>query len=319
MTEPDLASWQDTSVKTAILRFVESATTGPSAIPVEERIAVFDNDGTLWTERPLPAQVGFIVEQWSAMATADPALTAREPYRSAVRGDFSWLASALRKHLAGDDTDLHILIGAITRITEGMGVADYAASVAEFAARAEHPVLRRPYAETVYRPMLELLRYLERAGFTCYIVSGGDRDFMRPFTERVYGIPPERVIGSAVGLQYDDATTEVRYGPSFSFMDDGAEKPVRIWSRVGRRPIFAAGNSDGDAQMLDYALGGARPGFALLVHHDDTEREDPAYDTGAETVLASAADRGYTVASIARDWTDIWTDSTRTHTETRMK
>jgi hypothetical protein len=153
--------------------------------------------------------------------------------------------------------------------------------------------------------MVELLRYLEAHGFTVYIVSGGERDFMRPMTEQYYGIPPEHVVGSALGLAYDADSGEVRYTAGLDFMDDGPEKPVRIWSRIGRRPLIAGGNSNGDQPMLDFARKGG--GLALLVHHDDASgRGDVPYDKGAEQALAEASDRGYTVVSVANDWSRIF-------------
>lgn len=299
MTEaPALASWRDTPTRRAIEEFVASV----ADVPESERIAVFDNDGTLWSEKPMPVQLHYIVQQWRAAADADPSLSERQPYTSVVNGDLAWLGGALDKHYAGDDADLKTMIGALVGLTDGMGVEEYARLVTEFYDRGT-------FAASVYQPMMELLRYLEANGFTCYIVSGGDRDFMRPMTEGYYGIPPERVVGSALGLSYDEDSAQVRYGASFSFMDDGPEKPVRIWSRIGRRPFFAAGNSNGDMQMLDFARGGERAGFAMLVHHDDPDRGDVPYDKGAELALAAASDRGYTVTSVKDDWEHVFPDA----------
>lgn len=304
----DLPSWRDTATRTAIIDFVERVSgEGPDAVPVEERIAVFDNDGTLWTEKPMPTQLHFLVQQWAAAAAADPSLAETQPYQAASTGDLSWLGGAVDKHYAGDDSDLQIMVAAILAATAGMSVEDYEASVAEFYRVAEHLTLRRPYSGVIYQPMVELLRYLEAHGFTCYIVSGGDRDFMRPMTVANYGIPPERVIGSAVGLTYTE-DGEVRYGSTFSFMDDGPEKPVRIWSRVGRRPILAGGNSDGDLPMLEYVQ--KHPlSMSLLVHHDDdSDRGDAPYGKGAEEALAAAsvAGSGITVVSVKDDWSTVF-------------
>ena len=299
----ELPSWADTPTRAAIVDFVERVTTGPEAVPEAERVAVFDNDGTLWTEKPMPTQLHYIVEQWKVQAAADPSLADRQPYKAAVTGDFAWLGGAIDKHYTGDDSDLKILIGALVGITAGMSVDDYAASVAEFYETAKHLTLGTPYADAVYAPMVELLRYLEAHGFTVYIVSGGERDFMRPMTEQYYGIPPERVVGSALGLAYDADAGEVRYTAGLDFLDDGPEKPVRIWSRIGRRPLIAGGNSNGDQPMLDFTRAGG--GLALLVHHDDDGGGDPPYDKGAERALAEASDRGYTVVSVKRDWSRI--------------
>ncbi|MCT9819228.1 haloacid dehalogenase-like hydrolase [Microbacterium sp. W1N] len=303
---PHLPSWRAGAARSALEAFVARVTTGEDAVPAAERIAVFDNDGTLWTEKPMPAQLHYIVGRWAAAAAADPALADRQPYRAAVTGDLQWLGEAIDRHYAGDDSQVRVIIEAIVALTDGVDVEAYARSVGEFFATAHHPTLHRPFPQTTYAPMRELLTYLEHHGFTCYVVSGGDRDFMRPMTEQAYGIPPERVIGSALGLAYDPAAAQVRYGSSFAFLDDGPEKPVRIWSRTGRRPLLAVGNSNGDMPMLDFALGGQRPALAMLVHHDDDTRDDPAYDTGAQDALAAAAARGYTLISVRDDWATIF-------------
>lgn len=305
----ELRSWRQGDARTAIEDFVSSVVDGPDAVPPEERIAVFDNDGTLWSEKPMPTQLHYVVEQWRVAAELHPELAERQPYRAAVSGDLAWLGSAIDKHYSGDDADLGVILQALGGLTDGVSVEKYAESVAQFFATATHPVLRRPYADAVYQPMVELLRYLERHGFTCYIVSGGERDFMRPMTQSNYGIPPERVIGSAFGLGYDAEKAVVRYAPSLAFFDDGPEKPVRIWSRIGRRPLFAAGNSNGDMPMLDFARRGPRPGVALLIHHDDDSRDDAPYDAGAEAALAGADDAGYVVVSVRDDWETVFPGS----------
>lgn len=305
MSRP-LPSWADGPARDAILAFVEAVAVGPDALRPEERVAVFDNDGTLWTEKPMPTQLHFIVEQWKAAAEADPSLADRQPYRAAVTGDLAWLGVAVDKHYAGDDTDLKVMVGAILASTAHESVEDYHAAVASFYARAKHLTLGRPYADAVYQPMVELLRHLEAHGFTCYVVSGGDRDFMRPMTLDCYGIPPERVVGSALGLTYDAGTNQVRYGTAFDYLDDGPLKPVRIWSRVGRRPVLAAGNSNGDVDMLRFVQGNPRS-LSLLVHHDDDSgRGDAPYDAGAEQALAAAAEHAFTVVSVRDDWTRVF-------------
>lgn len=304
-----LTSWRDSATARAIRAFVEaSAGVGPDAVPEAERIAVFDNDGTLWTEKPMPIQLHYLVQRWTAAAQEDPALADRQPYRAVVSGDLGWLGAAVDKHYAGDDGDLKVLIAAILAATADESVEDYQASVADFYRAATHPKLGTSYAGAVYRPMVELLRYLESHGFSCYIVSGGDRDFMRPMTQDYFGIPPERVIGSAVGMAYDGHANQVRYSSTFSFMDDGPEKPIRIWSRIGRRHLIAVGNSNGDLPMLRFAHTAARPGLSLLVHHDDdTGRGDIPYDKGAAEVLAAASDGTITLISVKNDWTEIFT------------
>ena len=301
-----LPSWRDTPTRRGIEAFVASVTEGPDAVPVAERVAVFDNDGTLWSEKPMVTQLHFVVEKWRALAERDPERAGRQPYLAAVSGDFGWLGTAIDKHYRGDDSDLKVIIQALVGLTDGMSVEDYARSVEEFYRTAEHPTLKRPYSDTVYQPMVELLRYLERHGFTCYIVSGGERDFMRPMTQANYGIPPERVVGSAFGLVWDDAAATVRYSSSLAFFDDGPEKPIRIWTRIGRRPLLVGGNSNGDTAMMDFARSGERPGLALLIHHDDPDRGDIPYDAGAEKALAAADDCGYTVVSVKDDWSTVF-------------
>jgi phosphoserine phosphatase len=306
MSEPALPSWRDGAARMAILDFVDAVCEGPDAVPEAERIAVFDNDGTLWTEKPMPTQLHYIVQQWAAAAQADPHLADQQPYKAAVSNDFAWLGGAIDKHYAGDDSDLAVLIKAMVQLTADMSVEDYHASVDGFYRQAKHLTLHQPYLQAVFLPMVELLRFLEHHGFTCYIVSGGDRDFMRPMTMEYYRIPPERVVGSALGLEYDEDSLEVRYGASFSFMDDGPEKPIRIWTRVGRRPILAGGNSNGDVPMLRYVQKHPRS-LSLLIHHDDdTGRGDAPYDKGAEDALAAADQHGFTVVSVRDDWATVF-------------
>jgi len=301
-----LPSWRDGATRRAILDFVAAVTEGPDAVPEVERVAVFDNDGTLWTEKPMPTQLHYLLLHWAAAAEADPNLAEKQPYQAAATGDLAWLGAAIDKHYAGDESDLKVMIGAIIAATDRESVEDYDAAVSAFYRDAQHLTLHRSYSTVTYQPMVELLRFLEAHGFTCYIVSGGDRDFMRPMTVEYYGIPPERVIGSAFGLEYDEETNDVRYGSSLSFMDDGPEKPIRIWSRIGRRPLLAGGNSNGDLPMLRFVQKHPRS-LSLLVHHDDdTGRGDAPYDKGAEDALAAAAEHGFTVVSVKDDWATVF-------------
>jgi phosphoserine phosphatase len=295
-----LNHWNDGPAKKAIESFVEAvATKGtPDYVEPEARVAVFDNDGTLWCERPMYIQLDFLVRRLAEKAAADPALATRQPYQAAQSGDLAWFGGAITKHYQGDDTDLKTLAVAVLSLHESMTVEDHAALVADFFVDAVHPVLGRRYADCTYAPMVELLRYLESNGFTCYIVSGGGRDFMRPVTSAVYGIPPERVVGSAQGLRFADGNLYIT--PELDIFDDGPEKPVRIWSRVGRRPIVAVGNSNGDDEMLQYARG-----LRLLVKHDDGDREF-AYTAGAERVLERAAAENWTVVSMRDDWSAVF-------------
>ncbi len=302
----ELLSWAKTATRQTIEEFVDAVTSGPNAVPPAERVAVFDNDGTLWTEKPMPTQLHFIVQQWAAAVTADPSLADKQPYKAAASGDLGWLGGAIDKHYAGDDADLRVLVGAIVALTAHESVEDYQAAVAAFYRDAVHLTLKRPYRYAIYQPMVELLRFLESHAFTCYIVSGGDRDFMRPMTVAYYGIPPERVIGSAVGLSYDAQANQVRYGTSFDFLDDGPEKPVRIWTRIGRRPLLAAGNSNGDMDMLRYVQGNPKSLSLLIRHDDDSGRGDVPYDKGAERALEAASANQLSVVSVKSDWTTIF-------------
>ncbi|WP_123025464.1 HAD family hydrolase [Mycolicibacterium stellerae] len=307
----ELASWVEGLTKSAIVDFVGRVTSadGPDHVAPEERVAVFDNDGTLWCEKPMYIQLDFIVRRLSEKAAADPSLAAQQPYRSAATGDLAWFGGAITKHYQGDDSDLKVLAGAVMSLHESMSVEDHAALVSKFYSEAKHPTLGRPYQDCTYTPMVELLRYLEANDFTCYIVSGGGRDFMRPITSTIYGIPPERVVGSSQGLKFDgaDGHGDLLIQPALDVFDDGPEKPVRVWNRIGRRPILSAGNSNGDDEMLMYS---GRPGAAslrLLVLHDDAEREFD-YTAGAERALDHAKQFGWTVVSMKSDWATIFSD-----------
>ncbi len=307
-----LASWAETPTRRTIIDFVDAVSTVGSDefVPEAERIAVFDNDGTLWTEKPIPIQLDFTLFRMAEQATADPSLADRQPYQAALTKDYRWLGAAMVKHYHGDDSDLGLLMGAVSKAFEGMDVEAFAAEVRGWFATAQHPVLQRPYLSCGFAPMVELLRYLEANGFTTYIASGGDRDFMRPFAEGLYGLPPERIIGSALGLELDaDADVAgLLYKSQIEFFDDGPAKPVRIWSRLGRRPLVAVGNSNGDIEMLHFARSAHRDGLRVLLRHDDADREGAAYDQGAEDALARAAERGWTVVSMRNDWTRVYPD-----------
>ena len=300
----DLCSWNDTGTKQAIVGFVETAARD---IPPEERIAVFDNDGTLWCEKPMPVELGFILKRLAEMAEKDASLAEKQPWKAAYEKDYAWLGGVIDKHYAGDDSDVKILMGGILAAFAGQTVDEYASAAEAFLAEAPHPTLGRRLRDCSYVPMVELLRYLEGHGFTCFIASGGSRDFMRAFTSEIYAIQPEHVVGSSNGLQY----TDDEHGGSLAYLaepgvfDDGPAKPVRIWSRVGRRPILAGGNSNGDIQMLRFAGGKQRPALRLLVLHDDPEREFD-YVKGAEQALERARDESWTVVSIKNDWTAVF-------------
>lgn len=304
----ELSSWTNGPTRSAIVDFVNRVTTeGADFVAPEARVAVFDNDGTLWCEKPMYIQLDFIIRRLAEKVAADPALVSGQPYQAAVAGDLSWFGGAVTKHYQGDDSDLKVLAGAVMSLHQSMTVEEHAALVNTFFAEGSHPTLQRSYLECVYVPMVELLGYLEAHDFTCYIVSGGGRDFMRPVTSTIYGIPPERVVGTAQGLKFDgaDGHGNLLIQPALDVFDDGPEKPVRIWSRIGRRPILAAGNSNGDDEMLMYAGRPGAPSLRLLVLHDDAEREFD-YTAGAERALEHAEGYGWTVVSMKSDWTTVF-------------
>jgi phosphoserine phosphatase len=303
-----LSAWRDGAAKEAIIEFVERVCTdGPDAVALEQRIAVFDNDGTLWCEKPMPIQLDFILRRLVAMATDMPELRERQPWKAAFERDYGWLAKVMAEHYAGDDTSVRTLGGGILAAYEGISVEDFEAQSDEFLRSAQHPTLGRGYLETAYAPMVELLGYLEANGFSNYIASGGGRDFMRPISEDVYGIPRDRVIGSASTFEYtsDDRGGTITHKAEADYLDDGPQKPIRIWSRTGRRPLLAAGNSNGDIPMLDFTQHPDKPTLRLLVLHDDANREFD-YMSGAEQALERADAAGWTVVSVRNDWATVF-------------
>ncbi|MEP7225383.1 MAG: haloacid dehalogenase-like hydrolase, partial [Actinomycetota bacterium] len=252
-------------------------------------------------------QLDFILRRLVAMAEAKPELQKRQPWKAAFERDYGWFAKLMADHYAGDDTNVRTLAGGILAAYEGISVEDFEAQSDEFLRSAKHPTLGRGYLETAYAPMVELLGYLEANGFSNYIASGGGRDFMRPISQEVYGIPRERVIGSASTFEY---TSDMRGGTithkaGSDYLNDGPEKPIRIWSRTGRRPLLAAGNSNGDIQMLDFAQHPDKPSLRLLLLHDDAEREFD-YTGGAEQALEKAARDAWTVVSMKADFATMF-------------
>jgi phosphoserine phosphatase len=303
MTAP-LASWDDGSAKRTIVEFVERTVSG---VPVEERVAAFDNDGTLWCEKPLPIQADFILRRLFEMAEADPELRDRQPWKAAHERDHAWLSAVMAEHYAGDDTNVRTLLGGVLAAFAGITVDDFEAKSAAFLRTAQHPTLGRAYLDCAYAPMVELLDYLEANGFSNYIASGGGRNFMRPISQEVYGIPRERVIGSASTLEYvsDGRGGTITHKPEADYLDDGPQKPIRIWSRTGRRPLLAAGNSNGDIPMLEFTQQEDKPFLPLLLLHDDADREFD-YSSGAEQALQKAGTDRWTVVSIKNDWVSVF-------------
>ena len=308
-----LQSWTDGPTKSVITDFVARVTEegGPDYVEPAARVAVFDNDGTLWTEKPLVIQLDFTIRRFREMARNDSSLQDQQPYKAAYEDDLQWLSAAMIKHYQGDDRDLELLEIAVPKAFEAVTIEDYDQRVKAFFAEADNPKLKRPYRECGYAPMVDLLRYLETNGFATYIASGGDRDFMRPVAQEMYGIPPERIIGSALGISYsvEGGQSSLVYKGAMDFFDDGPEKPIRIWSRIGRRPILAFGNSNGDVPMLEFSGGPSTASLGLLLLHDDADREFD-YVAGAEQALETASRQNWTVVSIKNDWNTVFTDAT---------
>jgi len=286
-----LPSWNDGPAKSAILDFVRSVTvSGESFVAPADRIATFDNDGTLWCEKPLYVQADFVFRRFVEMVREDPGRAGEQPYKAVVEGDREWLM----------DVYGHVpeLIKGVTEAFGGITTEAFDAAARGFFASAVHPTLGRPYTQVAYRPMRELVDFLGASDFRVYICSGGGRDFVRAVCEQVYGLPRDRVIGSATTLEYRDGDVYRTAGVEQP-IDDGPGKPVHIWARTGRKPLLAGGNADGDVAMLESAR------FALLLHHDDAEREF-AYDEGAERALAAAAARRWTVVSMREDFARVF-------------
>jgi phosphoglycolate phosphatase-like HAD superfamily hydrolase len=302
-TDP-LPSWNDGKVKQSIVGFVAKVTTqgSPEFVPIPERIATFDNDGTLWAEQPLYVQVFFVLDRVKVLAPQHPEWRTTEPFASILKGD-------VKAALAGGDKSLLELI---TATSTGMTTAEFEAMVSEWLSTAKNPRFNQPYTAMVYQPMLELLAYLRANGFKTFIVSGGGIEFMRPWTEKVYGIPPEQVVGSSGKTKFElqGSKPVLMRLPELGFIDDGPGKPVGINQHIGRRPIFAFGNSDGDLQMLQWTAAGGGARFMGLVHHTDALREW-AYDRQSsigklDKALDEANSKGWMVVDMKQDWSVIF-------------
>jgi len=261
----------------------------------------------LWCEKPMPIQADFILRRLAEMAQADPGLRGRQPWKAAYERDYGWLGMVLAEHYAGNDANVGTLLAGVLAAFDGISVEDFEAKSGAFLRTAQHPTLGRGYLECAYAPMVELLGYLEANGFTSYIASGGGRDFMRPISQQVYGIPRDRVIGSATTFQYtsNDHGGTITHKAEADYLDDGPQKPIRIWSRTGRRPILAAGNSNGDLPMLEFTQHPGKASLRLLILHDDGQREFD-YTSGAEQTLERAASSGWTIVSMKNDWATIF-------------
>ncbi len=302
---PDaLPSWNDGAAKQSIVEFVAKVTNegGPDFVAAAERIAVFDNDGTLWAEHPMYVQLEFAFDRVKALAPMHPEWKQKQPFKAVLEGD-------LKTVLAGGK---HALLEILMATHAGNTTEEFAQIVQDWLATARHPKTDRLYTDMVYQPMLELLGYLRANGFKTFIVSGGGIEFMRPWTEGVYGIPPEQVVGSRIKTKYElrDGNPVLVRLPAVDFIDDKDGKPKGINSHIGRRPILAFGNSDGDIEMLQYTTIGKRPSLGLLVHHDDAEREF-AYECDTKVGrlckgLKLAKERGWILISMKNDWRRVF-------------
>jgi phosphoglycolate phosphatase-like HAD superfamily hydrolase len=299
-----LPSWNEGSTKAAILKFVTDVTTSgaPTFVPPEQRVAVFDNDGTLWSEQPLYFQFLFMLDEVKAAAPKHPEWKDNAAFKALVAQDHAALAKLGHKPL----------IELLAVANSGMTVEAYDRTIREWLKTARHLRFKRPYTDLVYKPMQELLAHLRENGFKTYVVSGGSVEFMRPWVEAAYGIPPEQVVGtlSQVKFEFKDGKPVLTRLPKIDFVDDGPGKPQGIYRVIGRRPIAAFGNSDGDLQMLQFTAAGEGPRFMLIVHHTDAEREY-AYDRQSrvgklDKALDEAKARGWTVVDMKRDWHRIY-------------
>jgi hypothetical protein len=299
-----LPSWNEGKTKQSILAFVNSVGTpgGKDFVPAPERIAVFDNDGTLWPEQPMYFQAFFIFDRIKQLAPEHPEWKTKEPYASVLKGD-------MKSALAGGE---HALIELAMATHAGTTTEEFERIVGDWIAGAKHPKTGRLFTDMAYQPMLELLAYLRANGFKTFIVSGGGIEFMRPWAERVYGVPAEQIIGSSIKTKFElrDGKPVLVRLPELDFVDDKAGKPVGIQMHIGRRPIAAFGNSDGDLQMLQWTCIAKKPNFCLYVHHTDGEREW-AYDRKSsigrlDRGLAEAEARGWTVVDMKSDWKRIY-------------
>lgn len=304
LAQEALPSWNDTAAKSRVVAFVKATTTegGEGYVVPEERIAVFDNDGTLWSEQPYYVQLAFMLDRVKALGPEHPEWKSKEPFKSILEGDPAGIAKGGEKGV--------VELGMATHA--GMTTDQFSTIVSDWFASAKNLKTGKPHTEMTYLPMRELLDYLRSNGFTTYIVSGGGVEFMRPITLKLYGVPPEQVVGSSIVTQYaivDDMPVLKRL-PEIDFVDDGPGKPAGINKFVGRRPIFAAGNSDGDYEMLRWVTAAKRPGFAMIVHHTDDKRE-VAYDRKSsigklEKALDEAGRRNWLVVDMKADWRKVF-------------
>jgi phosphoserine phosphatase len=305
-----LSSWNDGAAKQAIVDFIQMTTdkSNPKYVPPEERIATFDNDGTLWTEHPMYTQLAFALDRIKELAPQHPEWKTKQPFKAVLDNDMKTLAAAGEKGL----------VELVMTSHAGMSTAEFEKIVTDWFKTARHPRFKRPYTGLAYQPMLELLEYLRANGFKTYIVSGGGIEFMRPMTEAVYGVPPEQVIGSSIETKYEiqDGKPVLMRLPKIHFIDDKAGKPVGINEFIGRRPVAAFGNSDGDRQMLEWTGAGGGTRLMMLVFHDDAKREyaygpahglpDTKFGHFSQSLMDEAKKNGWVVISMKDDWKQIF-------------
>ncbi|MEE4191768.1 MAG: HAD family hydrolase [Halieaceae bacterium] len=300
----ELSNWRDSASRSAIVEFVEAVSRedSPDFVPAAERIAVFDNDGTLWAEQPAYFQLFFALDRVRAMSAEHPDWRTRQPFKAAIEGDLEAVAA----------TGLEGVLQLVTASHSGMSSEQFSEQAAAWLSQARHPQSGRLYTQMVYQPMLELLGYLRASGFTVFIVSGGGAEFVRAFSEPVYGIPRNQVVGSTIEMKYDDSAEQpfVERLPAIAFVNDKAGKPVGIQRHIGRRPIAAFGNSDGDFEMLAWTTAGAGRRLGVLLHHTDAEREW-AYDRDSHIGklsrgLDEGAARGWVIVDMKKDWKAVF-------------
>jgi phosphoglycolate phosphatase-like HAD superfamily hydrolase len=306
-----LSSWNDNGTKQTILNFVQAVTDPGNAnfVPSAERIATFDNDGTLWLEKPFYIQLQHGLHSIGKLAAEKPEVRDRQPFKAVYEKDMAWLGKVAADFAKGDMSGVLTCLSGYTEVFDGASVEAFEADALEFLNNVQDARFKKPYKLLTYQPMIELVRTLQENGFRVYITSGGGRDFMRAICEEVYNIPRSMTIGSSVTFQYGEDARGVaqvlRTKELEQPIDDGPGKPLHIHRSIGRRPIMAAGNSNGDIHMLKYAVGYKGLALGLLVHHDDPEREY-AYDEGAEKALQLASKEGWLVVSMKNDWKTIF-------------
>ncbi len=302
-----LPSWNEGATKSAIIEFVNKVTNenGPDYVAEEDRIATFDNDGNLWCEQPYYFQLAFATDRIKAMAEDHPEWKTTQPYKAILENDFKTVM----------DNGMHGLLEIVMASHAGMTAEEFDGLVADWLATAKHPRFKQPYQELIYQPMLELLDYLRANGFKTFVVSGGGIEFMRVWAPEAYGIPRDQIVGSSIKtvFEYDDGNAVIRRLPEIDFIDDKAGKPVGIHKYIGKRPIFASGNSDGDLQMLQYTDANSLPSFQLYLHHTDAEREY-AYDREShvgklDKGLDEAEVKGWTVIDMKNDWKVVFPEN----------